>query len=135
VDTKIQGWFDRGQVAEAVIGDDDFFIRESAFVIHDRIFILRQLHEWAATEERAATATAGVDAAVTRLLETDRPDEAIDVLNCVAILAEDGITIPLDSARVARWLGEAEEKYVEHADRRAKALERLRRSFPEPSEG
>jgi hypothetical protein len=99
-------WFDEGAIAEAILGQGDFFVPSADDPDeHDRILALGQLLRWATDPDRARKAGKGVEAAISTSLAAKNARAAFDIAWCYLLVAESqSASLPIDWPRVRRSL-------------------------------
>ena len=100
---KIQEWFELGQIVEALLGLNKFFIPDvTDRSAHDRILIVRQLLSWANTEKKKETATKGMENALNNVAGNNDVWSLLDIILSYLLVTEsNNEVLPLDMSKVA----------------------------------
>lgn len=98
---KIHGWFEIGEICEALLGVDEFFISDvTDRNEHDRIFVMRQLLLWANTNAKEIVATKGIETAILVASSKDDIWVMLDILLSYLVVTEnDTHFLPLDISK------------------------------------
>lgn len=95
---KLVRRFDAGKITEAILGDGDMFLADhDDSTRHDYLLVLGQLVAWSDDAVRRSQAREGIRDAVSKsVLRQELPD-ALDIVWCLLILANDSdVPMPVD---------------------------------------
>jgi hypothetical protein len=87
---RIRAWFDRGNIAEALIGSPGYFIPSVTFSeTPDRLLAVSELLLWADSDALRITASRSLLAATTDLAARGKLLEAFDLVWCYFLATDD----------------------------------------------
>jgi hypothetical protein len=85
---QLWGWFDNGEIVEAILGTGEYFISDHLWGKHDDILVFHQLLEWANERDAWPNAFASVETALEVAAQTGAGSQALDVANCAVIVGD-----------------------------------------------
>jgi hypothetical protein len=110
VNPRVAGWFEAGDISEALLGEGSFFIPDTTYRDqHDRLLVLDQLLRWGVGPRRELAAGEAFLDALARAVHRKDGWLAYDLVWCHLLAArESERQLPLDLDAVRRCLDEVD---------------------------
>lgn len=115
MNTRIWQWFERGHIAEALLGGEPYFVADTTFRDrHDRPLIIDQLLLWAAAHEQLGTAAEAFMAALRTAVSDSDVWAAYDLVWSYLIVTRDqAAELPVRGEEVLGLLDEVDRRVNE----------------------